>query len=45
MGKVEREYIFKALEKTGGNITRAAHVLGISRKGLQLKIKELNIQL
>ena len=41
---VERELIEKALEETLGNITRAAEKLGLSRKGLQLKIKELGLK-
>jgi nitrogen regulation protein NR(I) len=41
---VERELIEKALEETTGNVTRAAERLGLSRKGLQLKIKELGIR-
>jgi two-component system response regulator AtoC len=41
---VERELIEKALEETLGNVTRAAERLGLSRKGLQLKIKELGIR-
>jgi len=41
---VERELIEKALEETGGNVTRAAEKLGLSRKGLQLKIKELGVK-
>jgi nitrogen regulation protein NR(I) len=41
---VERELIEKALEETSGNITRAAEKLGLSRKGLQLKVKELGIR-
>ncbi len=40
---VERELIEKALDETGGNITRASEKLGLSRKGLQIKIKELGI--
>ncbi|MBI2712152.1 MAG: sigma-54-dependent Fis family transcriptional regulator [Bdellovibrio sp.] len=40
---LERELIEKALEETGGNVTRAAEKLGLSRKGLQLKIKELGL--
>jgi two-component system response regulator AtoC len=40
---VERDLIEKALEETGGNVTRAAERLGLSRKGLQLKIKELGL--
>jgi hypothetical protein len=34
----------RALEETGGNVTRAAEKLGLSRKGLQLKIKELGLR-
>jgi DNA-binding NtrC family response regulator len=41
---VERELIEKALEETGGNVTRAAEKLGLSRKGLQLKLKELGLK-
>ncbi len=42
--RLERDLIEKALEETGGNVTRAAEKLGLSRKGLQLKIKELGIK-
>ncbi len=42
--KLERELIEKALSDTGGNVTRAAEKLGLSRKGLQLKMKELGIR-
>jgi len=41
---VERELIEKALEELGGNVTRTAEKLGISRKGLQLKMKELGVR-
>jgi DNA-binding NtrC family response regulator len=41
---VERELIEKALEETSGNVTRAAEKLGLSRKGLQLKMKELGLK-
>lgn len=37
---LEREYILKALEKTGGNRTHAAKVLEISHRALLYKIKE-----
>jgi DNA-binding NtrC family response regulator len=40
---LERDLIEKALEETGGNVTRTAEKLGLSRKGLQLKMKELGI--
>jgi two-component system, NtrC family, response regulator AtoC len=35
---VEREMIARCLEEQGGNVTRAARELGLSRKGLQLKM-------
>ncbi len=37
----EHRLIRKALEETGGNITRAAKQLGISRRTLHRKVKEL----
>jgi len=41
---LERELIEKALEETGGNVTHTAEKLGLSRKGLQLKMKELGLK-
>ena len=41
--ELERDLILKALEETHGNVTRAANLLQISRKGLQNKMKELNV--
>jgi transcriptional regulator with PAS, ATPase and Fis domain len=41
--ETERECIIKALQRTGGNRSRAADLLGISRKRLWEKIKELNV--
>lgn len=41
---LEKDLIEKALEEMDGNITRTAEHLGISRKGLQLKMKELGIK-
>ena len=38
--EVEKEMIIKTLEDMGGNRTRTAEVLGISRRTLQLKLKE-----
>jgi DNA-binding NtrC family response regulator len=40
---VEREIIERALAQNDGNITKTAEKLGLSRKGLQLKLKELGI--
>jgi DNA-binding NtrC family response regulator len=42
--RVEREMIVRALEETGGNVTRAARTLKISRKSLQIKMKELGLR-
>ncbi|RLB50635.1 MAG: sigma-54-dependent Fis family transcriptional regulator, partial [Deltaproteobacteria bacterium] len=42
--RLERELIVRALKQTGGNVTHAARLLKISRKGLQLKMKELELR-
>ncbi|MFC1609361.1 sigma-54-dependent transcriptional regulator [Myxococcota bacterium] len=42
--EIERDLILKALETTGGNVTRAANLLRISRKGLQNKMKEFGLR-
>jgi two-component system, NtrC family, response regulator AtoC len=42
--ELERDLIVKALDETGGNVTRAATLLGISRKGLQNKMKEFGLR-
>ncbi|MBN2575142.1 MAG: sigma-54-dependent Fis family transcriptional regulator [Deltaproteobacteria bacterium] len=42
--RVERELIQRALDETGGNITKAARKLQISRKSLQTKMKELGLR-
>ena len=40
---MEREMIFRTLNETGGNRTHAAKILGISRRTLQLKLKDYGI--
>src|SRR5688572_22482556 len=42
--RVERELIVKALDETGGNVTQAARLLKISRKSLQMKMKEFGLR-
>jgi two-component system response regulator AtoC len=42
--KLEREFIARALEQTGGNVTHTARLLKISRKSLQNKMKELGLR-
>jgi nitrogen regulation protein NR(I) len=44
MSRLERELIDRALKQTQGNVTHAARLLKISRKGLQLKMKELGLR-
>ena len=44
MSRLERELIVRALDQTSGNVTHAARLLKISRKGLQLKMKELGLR-
>jgi two-component system response regulator AtoC len=44
MSKLERELVSRALQQTSGNVTHAARLLKISRKGLQLKMKELGLR-
>jgi transcriptional regulator with PAS, ATPase and Fis domain len=44
MTRLERELILRALDQTTGNVTHAARLLKISRKGLQLKMKELGLR-
>ena len=43
-GDVEKAMIVKALEDCDGNVTRAAQQLGVSRKGLQLKMIKYNLR-
>jgi transcriptional regulator with GAF, ATPase, and Fis domain len=42
--RVERELIQRALDETGGNVTQAAKLLKISRKSLQMKMKEFGLR-
>ena len=42
--KLEREMIRRALDETDWNVTRAARRLKISRKSLQVKMKELGLR-
>jgi DNA-binding NtrC family response regulator len=42
--ELEKDLIAKALEETGGNVTRAARLLQISRKSLQTKMKEFGLR-
>jgi two-component system, NtrC family, response regulator HydG len=41
--EVERQMIIRTLEEVGGNRTHASQILGISRRTLQLKLKEYGL--
>ncbi len=41
---VERQMIIKCLEESGANVTKAAKSMGLSRKGLQLKMIKYNLR-
>jgi DNA-binding NtrC family response regulator len=42
--ETERRMILAALDATAGNVTQAADKLGLSRRGLQIKMKELGLR-
>ncbi len=42
--EIERELIVRALDETQGNVTHAARKLKISRKSLQMKMKEFGLR-
>jgi two-component system response regulator HydG len=43
LAEVEKALILKTLEDTGGNRSRAAEILGINRRTLQIKLKEYGV--
>ncbi len=44
VGRLEREYIHKALAATGGNRTQAARLLELSLRSLQYKLKDYGLE-
>ncbi|MEE9913316.1 MAG: sigma-54 dependent transcriptional regulator [Deltaproteobacteria bacterium] len=44
MENVEKQMIIQCLEESGGNVTKAAKQLGLSRKGLQLKMIKYDLR-
>jgi len=42
--EAERQLLARCLEECDGNVTRAAQQLGLSRKGLQLKMIKYNLR-
>jgi two-component system NtrC family response regulator len=43
VGRLEREMIESVLERTSGNISQTARALGLTRRGLYLKLDRLGI--
>jgi DNA-binding NtrC family response regulator len=41
--QLEREMITSTLERTAGNISEAARILGLTRRGLYLKMRRLKL--
>jgi two-component system C4-dicarboxylate transport response regulator DctD len=41
--KLEREMIQGALERAGGNVSETARLLGLTRRGLYLKMDRLGV--
>ena len=44
MAEFERKHIAQVLEQNGGNVSKAAQALGLSRGGLHKKLKELGLR-
>lgn len=42
--EVERDLIIQALERFGGNLTKAARILGITKDTLRYRIKKFGLQ-
>ena len=41
--KIEREMIHAALERSAGNVSESARLLGLTRRGLYLKMERLGV--
>jgi DNA-binding NtrC family response regulator len=41
--QVEREMIQNAIDRSGGNLSESARLLGLTRRGLYLKLRRLGI--
>jgi len=44
MDEIERSFLIQALERTGGNLTQAARVLGMSYRSIRYKVKKLGVR-
>ena len=44
MEEIERRFLVRALEQTGGNLTQAAKLLGMSYRSIRYKVKKLHVR-
>lgn len=44
MEEIERRFLANALEQTGGNLTQAAKILGMSYRSIRYKVKKLKVR-
>ena len=44
MEEIERRFLVRALEQTGGNLTQAAKLLGMSYRSIRYKVKKLKVR-
>ena len=44
MDDIERSFLVQALERTDGNLTQAAKILGMSYRSIRYKVKKLGVR-
>ncbi len=44
LDEIERKYLLSALDRTNGNLTQAAKILGMSYRSIRYKVKKLNVK-
>jgi two-component system response regulator PilR (NtrC family) len=44
MDEIERRYLLEALERTDGNLTQAAKILGMTYRSIRYKVKKLGVR-
>jgi transcriptional regulator with GAF, ATPase, and Fis domain len=44
MKSIERELLVQALERTGGNVTRAAKLLGMNRDQVRYRVQKFGLR-
>lgn len=45
LAEIEKSYVAMALQKTNGNLTKAAEILGMSFRSIRYKVKKLGIEI